>query len=1551
MSRIARYLVPLLAAVVLATVAVPAAAPAAPLLGLQPPIAQARPCEGNGQYFTTECPTGTKVAEAPNWNEGYSLQIPQYWTGTFDWGWRINVTTEACPAHTNHWQWGIVPVVSGPNSYSVTDTPHISSNSNSGSFKLVPSPPNDYGYRYVRIHAACFNGTNKVADLMPTIILFRAYHVGPPPSGGDPPTATCTATQTGDPGNYHFVADADDPENGALSYEWDFGDGSPNEAGDNRTHQYAKPGEFAASVKVTDIGGQSVVAACPVDVPAPDLGLAIVLPDKEDGNVLFDETFKAQLIVSAGADGVGALSDLEFAGDPLRLSPQANLEITSGPEPEIPETLEIQPGESITFDYDVHVLSRGLATLASRIAGKDAAGREVDSDEVTRRVSAPSLLVTITPSKTNFKLDADAEGKPEPEEITVDVAVKNVTTEPVGNVTVAQLELAAFDPNRTYDPFPAEIFGENGEVVVGTLAAGETTHVTRHVRVLGDGHMKLLTLVTSDGSPALGEEELRTDVQTLLRMTIDGDTTRLATAGSPVTFFGRFTNVTNERTVAITDPMKVIREGNLLGGGLIAEVTTDGFPRPLIGKLDPGKDVEFSITFNTDRPTIDDYDAGNDQAAAWTSGAVDFNVWVRAAVKEDDDSWAALSADDPCICDYPESVVIEGGSLGRFDVVIDTTERVIDSGQFGSAAFGFSLGALQGAQRRLSGIGSFIANTGRFVLIPDYREEVGATLLQGRLKDSLDYLAEIAVWLPAAEVEEVAETVGDNLSDAYAGFTETVTSGIPHPEDTRTAQAITAVAREYIEHLQGAWRRGDPNELIDAVMPAGGFVGEQVTDVIIGEAVFEALAHMATVPTYLDLAAQNWRDARTIAQMQDKLPSLANQSDLLDAIERSKSNFQHLEDAYQARRPLVDAELGGADNGAGLGRDTIQTARRWSADNPNQVIVVLPNEPASAALRDAGLAVGKIENIKPKSMASIEYLVFGGRAQDRNAVILRDLRAMTEAEVNTRVDALIAAGELAEEDRAVAIQILATRNKEWKLFSDRGVKDPDTGVVTPDASGIGLLKTYDEARHIPNQFRGEDNGVLFSGPKQHLEFKLEYYKGDELLPPGRIGEADYVVLLQEHPVSGELVKIVGDDDGLFMGMINGLGLAPDRLEAAYASVWHAFNHPFSDTWLAHVSGAVKAKLKIFSRYFTNLPDTGEAGKPLVAFVNGEAFAVKIDPWLSRIDPTANRAFIKYVGLPQAVDPVNPGGWINAVLRSVRKLPLPALYLRSLLHLPGGSEADLPPINGARNARVLRLNESGRVESWTPTTGWLIDPVAEAEIAATGAITVAPQTQVYGSVEPGAVRIEIAPQSEMALVGDWFEIGDTVVLDPGGPNEETATINDFGSLVFSAPLQHAHQAGELISFLSAADVEPTGTPRQLKQAALAALRAMLPTGGNRADRRISRAISRLEASLRDERWLDEVALVPSLGTKVFRAERRAVRLLDRPSLRGRTEIVQVIADLLAADRGIARYAIDASSDTGAQAAAEGWMTSAEAHVGAGRSGKAIRAYMKAWKLVR
>lgn len=71
------------------------------------------------------------------------------------------------------------------------------------------------------------------------------------------------------------AAGSSDPENGPLSYSWNFGDGSPAAIGINPSHTYVSPGGYTAVVTVTDDFDNTAQASAVITVTAPNLPPAV----------------------------------------------------------------------------------------------------------------------------------------------------------------------------------------------------------------------------------------------------------------------------------------------------------------------------------------------------------------------------------------------------------------------------------------------------------------------------------------------------------------------------------------------------------------------------------------------------------------------------------------------------------------------------------------------------------------------------------------------------------------------------------------------------------------------------------------------------------------------------------------------------------------------------------------------------------------------------------------------------------------------------------------------------------------------------------------------------------------------------------------------------------------------------------------------------------------------------------------------------------------------------------------------------------------------------
>jgi hypothetical protein len=149
----------------------------------------------------------------------------------------------------------------------------------------------------------------------------------------------------------------------------------------------------------------------------------------------------------------------------------------------------------------------------------------------------------------------------------------------------------------------------------------------------------------------------------------------------------------------------------------------------------------------------------------------------------------------------------------------------------------------------------------------------------------------------------------------------------------------------------------------------------------------------------------------------------------------------------------------------------------------------------------------------------------------------------------------------------------------------------------------------------------------------------------------------------------------------------------------------------------------------------------------------------------------------------------------------------------------------------------------------------------------------------------------------------------------------------------------------------------GTPLGLKGASVDALAGLLPTGNDKDDKRIEKAIERLEKSLTAEWWLSPSTLDPKDGKKVFDEEKKAVSELTKVD---DTDVSAIIGAILSADEQLAATAladaqaavVGAPGDTAKAekelAKAEKELAKAADEIAAGDLDKAVEKYRKAWE---
>jgi PKD repeat protein len=100
-----------------------------------------------------------------------------------------------------------------------------------------------------------------------------------PPADGQPPVAVAgsnTASGTAPLTVTFSSAGSTDPDGGALSYSWSFGDGSAPSSEANPTHTYTSAGTYTAVLTVTDPTGATGAAPISVSVTAPPTASRVV---------------------------------------------------------------------------------------------------------------------------------------------------------------------------------------------------------------------------------------------------------------------------------------------------------------------------------------------------------------------------------------------------------------------------------------------------------------------------------------------------------------------------------------------------------------------------------------------------------------------------------------------------------------------------------------------------------------------------------------------------------------------------------------------------------------------------------------------------------------------------------------------------------------------------------------------------------------------------------------------------------------------------------------------------------------------------------------------------------------------------------------------------------------------------------------------------------------------------------------------------------------------------------------------------------------------------
>ena len=1351
------------------------------LLGIVPGTAAAEdpPCtlgpgtvSGNNSYVTP-CPTGVTVDEATEWHPGRTDSIPQYFTGAVDWGRTITAHTTCIGSQI---KWYVYEANVYPNNDFNDPGGRVITPADQTTLSIKIRSSLGNGFWNMVVEAVCEPNHQGGGNI---IIRFEGNSNPPLPNQTPSARFACPpAAASADPGNFNFVSTSSDQEDGTtLNEQWAFGDGG-TAAGRTTTHQYTSPGTFTARLTVTDSGGKSATATCDVTVAAPPLSVTLSLVDHASHGLNPDEEVEVRVHDTAGT-GVGALSSLTFDAPALQLVPDdGTLTILSSPT--IPDDFDLAPDSSRDFDFTVKATGHGRAELSARVTGEDAAAAAVDATSPSFTLNVQALLVELSLDPAEIDLDENDDGAV-PEEVTLTVKVTNTTDTPIDDVTI--LPDLLITP-RSHTP-PAqdslvELSGPTADGDLGTLAPGAANAQTRTfvLKAQDDGKVRIQATVEAtdpDGGPtplrSIGQTDVDITAGTLLYLETvltgaGGGRERTVNSGDGVLVTGFIQNRSNDQKIVL-DPLFPVRTGPLGNGNpvplwrLIASGPQGACTIPLQGTLQPGEKIEFQALVQS---YIDD----------GTRGTIDYQP--AGSVIDDEGIETPIEAGQ---------IRVKANTLPFTLHLDDGNPLAEDASDLAVATYRFTKGFVTEAPQWFTSFFSTLVDSPRLL------GELTGKGLVGMVQ-AADWLSNYAmgVYNDPGGLENLSVRVSNDIAEATGKTVAEVKPG------------VDAAIQGWFQPFFTAYEAGDYATAFD----------------LLGQVSADAALEVATCYAKLPEAAR-------FVELAEHIKETGIATRLSDGLRALKAGdvipFGEL-----GRLFGIAPEQGAALTALAQQKGLLITTRFRQAKSIEWI-------------RDF-LAVLKPERIKVKSVEEIDHLFLGYKSRFEGSVVLKRpldlsdarvtelyaLRTSNPAALDAALDAELSrfAGEYAgatDELKKAARARLSGRIKEWA--------SPDAGYAQD------LLRLRDEGRiQVPWNYRdnflpGTDG---LPGTFTERSFGLTTIEG----------EADHWIV-QMGDRSGTLRQVTGDIDIVGIQKANGKGLTPAERVEIYRILQETtgMQHPETATWIGP-NGEV-----IFRTKADLLAAHAPGGEPLVQFSpDGQARAVFISPELSYFNTATGDAHLWYQGGYRQPKPtVFRFGESDSVGVYFPDKPVPTMvpYVVPghwvLDGTQGGNWQDgsmgscTVSFGNGPGSGVITQDGQGGLRQYTPTNPigtWQIydtskclngggsAPRSTGSVDGNRTLAVAPATHILllpqsvltSGTAAGATELVVAdlhatdpglftgPESE-------FQVGQRVVINPGGPTEERATISALGSLIVDAPLQFSHALGELVAAL------PSGPP--------------------------------------------------------------------------------------------------------------------------------------------
>ena len=497
-------------------------------------------------------------------------------------------------------------------------------------------------------------------------------------------------------------------------------------------------------------------------------------------------------------------------------------------------------------------------------------------------------------------------------------------------------------------------------------------------------------------------------------------------------------------------------------------------------------------------------------------------------------------------------------------------------------------------------------------------------------------------------------------------------------------------------------------------------------------------------------------------------------------------------------------------------------------------ITIKPRDPDAIVVINGRQAKMKPEFIKPKTVNDIDIDVLGFPASSKATVTMRrniqteipDLNAL-RARFD---DARAAKPDLYDE--AMWENVVARWEKRYEEI-DKYLPELDA------LSGLTLQREFNTVQN------GVDGGIGVTGSERFDVVEID--------------DGVIELRLDDKPITSDV-------DVLSITQANGNPLSPAQRRAVYTHLEEIadIQHPETATWIKDGDGAIfGAKQEIFEEFTSQGPNVAPTNDPALQFgADGNLYAVRYNR-NSRFESSEDYTILWDGGFQGYGDRTLTISGNTAGYRS-----LDAVDLVVGTRLAGGwvartSDGDEVPSTQSNDpaARTYRPTPDGSVEEFTPETGaeqvsapqqtpsgiqafalrsagpvaaplavagsggvW--GPVAPETFDETSEVLVLPQTTLIDPVDVGESTLLVFQREQLETVAStgepllsvdgFFEPGQPIVIDPGGPNEEYAVVETVDPFTVREPLALAHAPAEMIAAIpavgtNAAPVADAGGP--------------------------------------------------------------------------------------------------------------------------------------------